>query len=59
MADKTEAEYLKEMTELSNGNGSNEEEAHIAADDLLCELLRHLGYERLIDAYDKVGKWYA
>lgn len=32
---------------------------HGEADDILCDVLRQLGYGDLVDAYDKVGKWYA
>lgn len=37
----------------------DQEEAHIAADNLLCEVLKSLGYEALVEAYNKVSKWYA
>lgn len=32
---------------------------HINADDILCDFLRLLGYERLVDTYESVSKWYA
>lgn len=35
------------------------EYAHGEADDILCKLLRELGYDDVVDAYDLVGKWYA
>jgi hypothetical protein len=33
--------------------------AHAEADDILCELLRSLGYGRVVDAWEKIDKGYA
>lgn len=38
---------------------SSTEEAHIAADEVLCELLTELGYADVVDEYNKVGRWFA
>jgi hypothetical protein len=35
------------------------EEGHMEADDILCELLRQLGYLEVVEEYEKIGKWYA
>ena len=35
------------------------EMAHIRADEVLCTLLRNMGYNDIVDAYDNIGKWYA
>lgn len=35
------------------------EAAHGEADDVLCELLRSLGLDDVVDAYSKIEKWYA
>ena len=35
------------------------EETHGKADDILCEVLRKLGYNRLVELYEKIDKWYA
>lgn len=32
---------------------------HSKADDILCDLLRILGYEKTVAAWDQVDKWYA
>lgn len=32
--------------------------AHREADEVLCELLRTLGYADVVDAYEDVRKWY-
>ena len=35
------------------------ETAHVEADNLVCELLKELGFEEVVKEYDKVSKWYA
>ena len=37
----------------------DEEARHIYEDDLLCDLLTELGYEEIVEQYNKTGKWYA
>lgn len=33
--------------------------AHLAADDILCEILEKLGYSNITLQYYKIDKWYA
>lgn len=40
-------------------NSDNPEEAHAAADGVLCALLAALGYEDVVLEYTMVTKWYA
>ncbi len=35
------------------------ESDHGKADDILCELLKQLGFGETVAAFEKVGKWYA
>jgi phosphomannomutase len=49
--------YVDKMKEQILNNDT--EEAHGQADDLLCELLRQLGFNSVVDEYEKVHKWYA
>ncbi len=35
------------------------EEAHVEADDVLCYLLKSLGYTEVVTEYEKVKKWYS
>jgi hypothetical protein len=35
------------------------EVAHGEADDVLCKLLAALGYQDVVDEWEKVDKWYA
>jgi hypothetical protein len=39
-------------------HGDNECDHH-EADQILCELLAILGYDKTVEAYRAVGKWYA
>lgn len=35
------------------------EMAHIHADNVLCALLRNLGYNDIVNAYERINKWYS
>lgn len=35
------------------------EAAHACVDSVLCDLLRDLGYEEVVDLYRQIPKWYA
>lgn len=48
---------LKELNELRRCNDT--EAAHGAADSILVELVRELGYDDIADAYEAIDKWYA
>jgi len=37
----------------------DEEHDHYVADDLLCQLLIDLGYEKIVEKFKEVHKWYA
>ena len=48
------------ITELDRISADMDTEcAHIAADETLCNLLGYLGCQDVVDAYDKIHKWYA
>lgn len=51
------AEAVAELVILSRGRDI--ESVHQAADDVLCALLRQLGYDDVCDQWLKVDKWYA
>jgi hypothetical protein len=38
---------------------TDQERAHVDADDALCELLIALGHKDVVYAYSAIGKWYA
>jgi hypothetical protein len=53
----TPAEFFSKMKQISmNGD---EEVAHVEADDLICGLLRQLGYGDGVDVFEDMPKWYA
>lgn len=37
----------------------DKEIAHCNADDVICDLLKSLGYEDVVKEYDFIDKWYA
>ena len=48
---------IKELRECQSSD--DPEEAHAAADGVLCALLAALGYEDVVLEYTMVTKWYA
>ena len=50
---------LLRLEELVNKKYPDEEEDHVEANGILCDMLNALGYKDLTDAWDKVGKWYS
>lgn len=53
-SDSEAAKLMKKIAKNTDTEG-----AHGEADDLLCEVLSNLGYEKLVAAYQSFGKWYA
>jgi len=51
------AAYIERLHELQ-GDG-DPEATHAAADAVLCDLLRALGYEDVVGEWEKIEKWYA
>lgn len=51
-------EFIKELKELSKNDNAIEIN-HITADNILCEVLKLLGYDEIVKEYDKISKWYA
>ncbi len=47
------------ISELKKAQGNGDIEcAHADADDILCDLLRALGYDDVVDEWMEVDKWY-
>ena len=60
----TPAEFEDEMREIANkvtdvSVDYHEEEAHGAADDLMCEVLKDLGYTKGVEIFERMPKWYS
>ena len=48
------------LTELKKIQGDMDiEYAHIKADDILCDFLNSLGYDKVVDVYNEIDKWFA
>lgn len=56
-SEKVMAEWIARMRQLQ-GSGDTEAQ-HAYADEILCEALKHLGCEKLVEEWEKVPKWYA
>lgn len=50
-------EYRSKMAELIDG--SDREDDHLRADEILCDALRLLGETELPELWDRVKKWYS
>lgn len=53
MTEKEALELMKKIDPLDICGG------HVDADDILCEVLKSIGFSELIEEYDKIIKWYA
>ncbi|MBQ7315689.1 MAG: hypothetical protein IJW90_01115 [Clostridia bacterium] len=49
--------YVREMEEAICND--NKEAGHICCDEVMCDLLRELGYGAIVEVYDKQEKWYS
>ena len=54
MSDDDAAVEMKKLFD-----NSDTENGHIEADELLCRLLKALGYEKTVAEFEKQNKWYA
>ncbi len=49
--------FTNEMRRINRNN--NTEKTHILADELICKLLRELGYGEGVDIFEQMYKWYS
>ena len=49
--------YIEELRILQNGGDI--EANHLKADDVLCQILKELGLEDVVEEYELIEKWYA
>lgn len=47
------------LVALESASKLDTEGAHASADEVLCDLLKTLGYADVVEAWDKIDKWYA
>ena len=53
----TKEEFKKRMQAIADIRDA--EKGHIEADDLMCELLKDLGYGEGVDIFEGMNRWYA
>ncbi len=54
----TPAEFEDKMRAI-NDSGDEIDTNHIAADDLMCAVLRDLGYTKGVEIFERMPKWYS
>lgn len=54
---KLEQAFIERMKE--EAHTGDEENDHYVADKLLCDFLKKLGYDQLVEEYETVSKWYS
>ena len=52
-------EFKKAMEEIAVNADDDEEMAHMRADELLCDVLKQLGYSEGVKIFEDMNKWYA
>ena len=55
----TPEEFKKRMKKICKDDDYTLEECHIFADDLMCKLLRSLGYGDGVEIFEATPKWYS
>ena len=55
----TPAEFERDMQNLSAESERDCEAPHVAADKLMCDVLRQFGYEKGVEIFENMGKWYS
>ena len=53
----TKDEAIKRLKEIQENE--DQEQAHVDADGVLCELLQTLGFGDVVEEYNHIAKWYA
>lgn len=56
---KSEDTYLNKLNAIHNKYEDDVELNHVYSDDLLVDILRDLGWDKLADEYESTYKWYA
>lgn len=56
----SDEEYKEALTKMKDATYCPwHEEAHEDADNVLCSMLRKMGYTEIVDIFNKIDKWYA
>lgn len=52
-------DYTERMRELADNNDDDIEMRHVEMDNLMCEILKEMGFNELVDIFNETEKWYA
>lgn len=52
-------EFYEKMSRLKNECGEDYELFHVKADDLMCELLKEIGYSKGVEVFENADVWYS
>lgn len=55
----TPEEFWLKMCTIITKNDGYEETMHIEMDNLMCDLLKELGYEKGVEVFERAPKWYS
>lgn len=55
----TPEEFELKMQTLLTKCGENTEDLHIKMDELMCQALTELGYEKGVEVFENADKWYS
>lgn len=55
----TPEEFELRMIELRDNQGTCAEARHSIGDDMMCEILKELGYANGVDVFINMERWYA
>lgn len=55
----TPVKFSAQMRALIEQYGDDEESCHWHCDQLICQLLRELGYGEAVDMFEATERWYA
>ncbi len=50
--------YAQRLISLQSDR-TDTERGHVEADNILCELLKELGYSDVVEEFEKIDKWYS
>jgi hypothetical protein len=54
----TSDEFKSEMERISQSDDGTSSDPHIAADELMCDLLESLGYGKGVEIFRSITRWY-
>lgn len=52
-------DYTERMRKLADNNDDDIEARHVEMDDLMCEILKEMGFNELVEIFNETEKWYA